>query len=238
MAQPCQGRDATSSIGPRRAMDDRPSVSSVSGVAWQPRFTCGGKNSDVPLQSVFVDRHPAVVGVVRQAIALFLRAGHHAELGVRHDFRRDRAMGLARSGQTSCPVGESGEFSRPAFQQRRAFHLAPSFRIRQRCSKNLRVCAGGSPTILSALGLRRSVAWDRPIIRHSHAGQFAPHGGAVAHQYDAIIHPGRSEGIQIIITHHTKAREKTTRFCNKTATCTVTPRYEPNKRSVVRKINL
>jgi hypothetical protein len=40
-------------------------LGSVSGVAEEPRFSAGRKNSDVVFQNVVINRHPAVADVAR-----------------------------------------------------------------------------------------------------------------------------------------------------------------------------
>ncbi len=53
----------------RQGLDDA-DPGSLDGVAEQPTFSAGGKDSDVAFQKVVVYRHPAVLGVARQIVPL------------------------------------------------------------------------------------------------------------------------------------------------------------------------
>ncbi len=78
-----------SSASQHETVDHGAGLGSVSGIAEQPRFSSGGKNSDLAFQNVVIDRHPAVAGVTRQVIPLVQGVGHRiAELGIRHDLWR------------------------------------------------------------------------------------------------------------------------------------------------------
>ena len=90
MTQPRQRLDAAGAAGQHQAVDDGAGPGSLDGVAEQPGFPAGGKDSDIAFAKVVVDRHPAVLGEACQIFPLVQGIGDSiAELAVRQDLRGD-----------------------------------------------------------------------------------------------------------------------------------------------------
>ena len=90
MAQIGQRLDAAGATGQHEAVDDGTGPGSVHGIAEQPTLSASGKNPDITLKQIVVDRQPAVFGVARQILPLVQCVGHGiAKLGIGQDLRRD-----------------------------------------------------------------------------------------------------------------------------------------------------
>ncbi len=88
--EPCKRLDTAGAAGQQQAIDDSAGFGSINRVAEQPTLSSRGEDSDVALQKVVVDGHPAVFSITRQIFPLVERVGDGiTEFGIGQDFGCD-----------------------------------------------------------------------------------------------------------------------------------------------------